>query len=42
MFSNATTEIALPKSIENFLEEYLQRINSFDSLFSGKCNFIKM
>ena len=32
----------LPKSIEKFLEEYMQRINSFDKLFSRKGNVIKM
>ena len=32
----------LPKSIEKFLEEYMQRINSFDKLFSRKGNLIKM
>ena len=34
--------MALPKSIEKLLEEYLQRINSYDKLFDGKYGFIKM
>ena len=46
MFSIATTEVfsktALPNSIEKILEEYLEKMNSLDKLFKGKCNFIKM
>ena len=30
------SKIALPKSIENFLEEYLPIINSFERLFNGE------
>ena len=35
------SKITLPKSIEKFLAEYLQIINSFEKLFNGKYNFIK-
>ena len=31
-----------PKSIEKFLEEYLQGITSFDKLLNEKCNLIKI
>ena len=46
MFSIATIEVfsktVLPNFIEKILEEYLEKMNSLDKLFKGKCNFIKM
>ena len=34
------SKLTLPKYIEIFLEEYLQRINFFDKIYKRKCNFI--
>ena len=45
MLSIATavySKIAPTNSIEKFLEEYLERVNTSDKIFNGTCNFINM